>query len=363
MPHSQVISQAGRWFLHSGLQEPSGGVARYYRSDIQKNQRVSTEITGYAASTFIYLHSITGDPAYLERARCAARFLTRSAWDPALQVFPFEYAETGEPPEPLAYFFDSGIIARGLLSVWRSTGEREFLDTATICARGMRNDFNFNPILGLPGKEPLAHDDRWSRSPGCYQLKAALAWQELFEETGDRDCRAAYRESLEAALRSNAGFLPGHPDPAKVMDRLHAYCYFLEGLLACIKEPACAAAAQVGVDRVARLLREIAPAFERSDVYAQLLRMRLFVALTGAGPVDRDAAEWEARRLAQFQIQPPGSGANADPRVTGGFCFGGKNGELLPQVSPVATAFAIQALAMWNAYRAGELTLCWKMLI
>ena len=361
MHHSQVTSSAGQWFLHSGIQEPCGGAARYYRADIQKNQRISTEITGYAVSAFLYLYSATAEQVYLDRALCAARFLTRDAWDPDLQVFPFEYAASGEPPEPLAYFFDSGIIVRGLLSVWRATAGREFLNMAKACARAMLKDFAFHPILRLPEKRPLARDARWSRSPGCYQLKAALAWQELFEETGESDFQTGYRASLAAALAGHAEFLPGHSDAAKVMDRLHAYCYFLEGLLPCIKEPACAAAVQQGIVRVAGLLREIAPSFERSDVYAQLLRMRLFADLNAIVPLDRTAAEWEAQRLALFQIE--GAGSETDRRLAGGFWFGRKNGELLPHVSPVSTAFALQALTMWSGYQAGELATCWKILI
>jgi hypothetical protein len=48
--------RAAGWFLNSGIQEASGGVARYYRSDTRRNARISTEITGYAVSTFVYLH-------------------------------------------------------------------------------------------------------------------------------------------------------------------------------------------------------------------------------------------------------------------------------------------------------------------
>jgi hypothetical protein len=48
---------------------PDGGVARYYRLDLARNHAVSTEITGYAASAFVFLHALTYDPRYLDRAR------------------------------------------------------------------------------------------------------------------------------------------------------------------------------------------------------------------------------------------------------------------------------------------------------
>jgi hypothetical protein len=39
------ISRAGDWFVHSGIQESNGGVARYFRTDLNRNHAVSTEIT------------------------------------------------------------------------------------------------------------------------------------------------------------------------------------------------------------------------------------------------------------------------------------------------------------------------------
>jgi hypothetical protein len=71
---SSQISRAGEWFLRSGIQEPSGGVARYYRADLERNHAVSTEITGYAVSAFVYLHAVTQDERYLERPRPSPTF-------------------------------------------------------------------------------------------------------------------------------------------------------------------------------------------------------------------------------------------------------------------------------------------------
>ena len=82
------LTRAGRWFLESGIQEPSGGVARFYRSEIGKNKPVSTEITGYTASALIYLFEVTGDQIYLDRARQTARFLLHHAWDSTCGPFP-----------------------------------------------------------------------------------------------------------------------------------------------------------------------------------------------------------------------------------------------------------------------------------
>jgi hypothetical protein len=342
------LNRAGRWFLDSGIQEPGGGVARYRRTDTPSNLPVSNEITGYAVSTLVYLYSLTKQEEYLERALGAARFLTRQAWDRALEAFPFEFIPPGNG---FSYFFDSGIIARGLLAAWRISGDAEFHDVALACGRSMARDFEaggcFTPILRLPEKRAVACDHRWSRSSGCYQLKAALAWLDLFETTGETCLRDSYRQALAFSLSTHDAFLPGDPDSHRVMDRLHPYAYFLEGLLPVAGEPDCAAALSAGIERLACYLREIGPGFVRSDVYAQLLRVRLFADSAGAVPLDRDAAAFEAEQLAGFQSM------DADPQVAGGFWFGRKGIETLPFINPVSAGFGLQALAMWESYLTG----------
>jgi uncharacterized protein YyaL (SSP411 family) len=193
---------------HSGIQLPSGGVARYYRTDVQRNMGVSTEITGYALSAFVFLHVATGCGEYLNHARAAARFLIDTAWDPQNRIMPFEL-----DPAAFAYFFDCGIIVRGLLALWRVTHEQELLDVAAAIGESMARDFargdgGYRPILSLPGKRPVEMDAlRWSRSTGCYQLKAAMAWCELAEAAGDAQFGKWYLEALENALarRLSAG--------------------------------------------------------------------------------------------------------------------------------------------------------------
>jgi hypothetical protein len=345
------LAAVGRWFLRSGIQESSGGVARYYRIDTGRNLPVSTEITGYTCSALLFLAERTGEPDYREAALRAGRFLTRQAWDAAAGAFPFEIPAGGETP---AYFFDCGIIVRGLLALARATGEAEFEETARACAASMCRDFQNgrcpHPAITLPGKQPLPYEPRWSRQPGCYQLKAALGAL----ETGNTE---RYEAILEFALADHAGFLPGAPEPARVMDRLHAYCYFLEGLLPAACRPECARALADGIRRAGGLLRDIRPLFERSDVNAQLLRVRLYADRLGAVPLDSDAAAEEAAALRRFQI------SSDDPRTDGAVAFGARGEALLPFANPVSTAFCLQASELWRDYRTGRLDPDWRTLI
>jgi hypothetical protein len=336
------------WLLKSGIQHPSGGVARLCRTDTWEYRAVSNEITGYAASALLYLHRVTGLEECLEAAVRAGHYLTRTAWKPALASMPFECQAQGE----LAYFFDLGIVARALVALWRATGEEEFLGTAAACAESMARDFRgpsgYHPVLTLPDKQPVAGDGRWSRQPGCYQLKAALAWDEVAGAGAGDQYRALYEGAVEASLASQAAFLEGEPDRERLVDRLHAYCYFLEGLLLQASSPDCARALGEGMERAGRLLREIRPVFERSDVWAQLLRLRLYAAALGAVPLDRQRAREEAAAIPSFQL------LDADRRAAGGFRFGRKAGAPMPFVNPVSTVFALQALALWEEHAAGR---------
>ena len=340
---STHFERAGRWFLASGIQLAGGGVARYYRADTQRNRTVSTEITGYAISALVNLHGLTGDQRYLDRAQAAARFLVRDAWLADLGAMPFE-----TDPPALSYFFDCGIIVRGLLAAWRATRTQEFLDCAAAVGHSMARDFRaadgWHPILMLPAKTPASRDaTSWSRMPGCYQLKSAMAWWNLYRATGDSEFSVLYGESIDPALANSAGFLPDAGGRLKTMDRLHAYLYFLEGLMPVVADNAKARCALAGgIRQVSWLLHDIAPEFARADVYAQLLRIRILADAAGAEPLDRETAAAEARALAEFQA------VSDDPRIDGGYWFGRKNGTYLPHVNPVSAAFAIEALDLWE---------------
>ena len=342
---------AACWFLDSGIQDAGGGFARYYRGDVGRNARVSTEITGYAISSLVYLHHRTGDARCLASARRAGDFLVGTAWDTAISVFPFEHSFSGDVPEALAYFFDCGIIVRGLLALWRSTQEERYLNGAIRAGESMGRYFAakdaIHPILRIPTMEPLPYTAQWSRGPGCYQLKSAMAWFDLHRATGTSRFLEWYEAALAAALRSHASFLPA--DTAeKTMDRLHAYSYFLEGVMPAADRLEVRTALREGIFRTTAYLGEIAPVFERSDVYAQLLRARLFAEQLAGLSVARTDAEREVRRIPEFQL------THDDRRYDGGYAFGRRAGAVIPHMNPVSTAFCSQALAMWSDYEAGK---------
>ena len=325
---SSQLRAAGHWLARSGIQLPNGGVARYHRADVGLNQNISTEITGYAVSALVLAYHATGDQEFLDAATRAAHFLTRVAWDAPNAAMPFEI-----DPAAFTYFFDCGIIARGLLALWRVTGECELVDAAQAIGHSMARDFARDdgepwPVLCLPDKTPLALDPaRWSRNPGCYQLKSAMAWRELAAITGDGVWSELYTGVFESALASHASYLSGHTDPHQTMDRLHPYLYFLEALL---QHQEHAALVRNGAALVRDSFNDLAPRFERADVAAQLLRIQC-----AAGSSESDCAA-TAARVRLFQ------------RTDGGYYFGRKTGQWIPHVSPVPTVFAMQALEWYE---------------
>jgi hypothetical protein len=343
----RLAKLAGQWFLSSGIQEPDGGVARYFHSDTRRNARASTEITGYAVSTLVFLYERYKDPKFLAAAICAGKFLVEIAWSPSLRTFPFEHSHNGDAPQPLTYFFDCGIIVRGLLALWRVTGDPLYRNVATQTGESMALDFatgdTWHPILELPGKYALQWTAQWSRRPGCYQLKSALAWHDLHRVTGDEKFARYFDAAVMKAIATRDEFLPAETRE-KTMDRLHSYCYFLEGLVGSEKRSEYRDVIAEGIARVSGYLRDIRPEFERSDVYAQLLRVRLLSGL----PLNEGEAFEEASAIEKFQVEQPGSAHH------GGFWFGRKNGAMLPYINPVSTAFCLQASEWWQDHRAAK---------
>jgi hypothetical protein len=191
-----------------------------------------------------------------------------------------------------------------------------------------------------------------------YQLKSSLAFLELTEATGNREFETSMQLMLNWSLKTHEGFVRGEDNPQSTMDRLHAYCYFLEGLLPVAAEDMKAShALQRGVLDVENLRREVAAKFERCDVVAQLLRLRLYADRIGIMELDFAEAEKEALALEQFQHQ------STDPKIDGGFAFARRGGELTPHVNPATTAVATQALAMWEQAEDGAFREPWQALI
>ncbi len=210
-----------------------------------------------------------------------------------------------------------------------------------------RATMSFTPSFPCPRRSRVPYELRWSRSPGCYQLKSALAWREVEDDGGTK----LFESVLAHSLATHESFLTAEPDRERQMDRLHAYCYFLEGLLPAVERVEVRDTLASGLARAAALYRVISPVFERSDVAAQLLRVRLI-----AHHLDAVAC-WmsvqRARKLRAPRLFKPwlitrtsaSAAASSSARRTAA---------LLPFSNPVSTAFCLQALDLWRQHREGR---------
>src|SRR5262249_35014952 len=151
---------------------------------------------------------------------------------------------------------------------------------------------------------PSANSELWSLDAGVYQLKVGLAFLELAELDSSGQFSRTAEGLLQWSLRRHEIFLPGCDAQDQVAGRLHAYCYFLEGLLPFVeKQFECALALQTSIARVESLIAETAPVLERCDTVAQLLRLRLIGDYMGLVEIDLGAASREVERVASFQLQ------------------------------------------------------------
>ncbi len=351
-----------QWLAHSGIQAASGGLSRYYRGDTEEYKNISTEITAYGVQGYLQL-PMPGEPGLLSHALRAGQFLCYDAGDPEAGVFPFEVPRTGFPPSHLVYFFDCGIIIRGLIALWNATTDPMYLERAERCGATMlqrmsRVDGTFFAVLDLASGVPSANPEVWSLDADVYQLKVGLAFLELAELTSSGLFSRTAEGLLQWSLRRHEMFLPGCDAKDQVSDRIHAYCYFLEGLLPFVeKQFECALALQTSIARVESLIAETAAVLERCDCVAQLLRLRLIADYMGFVEIDLAAASREVERIAGFQLH------TEDPRTNGTFSFGRRHGELVCHANPVSTIFALQALRMWQEYQNGEFRTTWRELI
>ena len=356
------IHSAWQWLSRSGIQNESGGVARFYRADVQEYRDVSTQSTAFFISTFLRLGDHPQGSAPLEALR-AGGFLLDRAFHRSKELFAHEVYGEDNSPSACAYFFDCTIIIRSLVDLWKATKEPAYIECAERCGFALQNlmsrmDGSFFAVYDFARDQPLDDGETWSTQPEVYQLKASLALQELTDATGLPEFVATSDTLRRWCLKRQEGFVPDFGDSEERMSRLHAYCYFLEGLLQeAGQDMDCSRALQWGILRVENLMEEIGPEFQRSDVLAQLLRLRFYADTFGVLEIDRTTAESEVAALIEFQQQ------SSDSRVDGGFAFARRGTELVHHINPLSTVLALQALTMWESAEQGAFRDPWNVLL
>ena len=228
----------------------------------------------------------------------------------------------GASGSTFAYFFDCGIIVRGLLSAWRVTEDTEFRDAAIAGGRAMLADFpsdeGLNPILALPEKRPVGVGAALVRESGMLSAKI---------RDGLAGAVRSHRRERVSDVATNRRSRPrSRTIPSSCPARGSAAC---DGPAARVRlfpgRPA-AGARSAGVRRgLSRwrgsrrpLLARDRARFSSAPMFTRrCCASGCWAKLRAALPLDRSAAAHEAERVATFQIAP--DGFRGDPRLAGGF--------------------------------------------
>lgn len=362
-----------RWLTRSGIQDFSGGVARYYRTDERRYAKLSTATTGYFISGLLRCAAfgtekeeeterapVPAEPS--EAALRAGKFLLDKSYDPSCEMF-FHEVDGDGSGKNYVYFLDAAAVIRAFIDLWKATRDKTYLDCAEKCAVGLkrnllRMDGSFFPAFDLSRNMPYEADDPWWETAGVYHLKGGLIFRELAHITGLFEFDAMADDLKKWCLKRYESFVEPHPDAEHVMSHMHGYCYFLEGLLPeAGMDPDSSRALQFGILEVENFSQEIGHEFQRCDVLAQLLRLRLYADRLGIMELDYQQGEAEVAAIEEFQFQ------STDPKIDGGFAFARKGGELVKNIDLSSTIFCIQALQMWEQAVHGGFRQTWEVLV
>ena len=358
---NSCIYSGFQWLTRSGIQRSSGGASRFYQTEASKYASISTAATSYFVSGLLQSSEVDPDAA-VECAQAAGRFLLDRAFDEDVGLFRHEVVEEGNL-HPWSYLLDSTAGVRALIDLWKATQEPTYAEQAERCGIAIkvnlsRMDGSFFPVFDLARHKPYEADEKWWQQPGVYHLKSALAFRLLADVVGLSEFKAMSDDLLQWCLKRHEGFAEPEPTAEMTMSRLHAYCYFLEGLLPKAGlDPDCSRALQFGILEIENLSQDVGHEFQRCDVLAQLLRLRLFADRLGIMELDYQQAGNEAAAIEEFQRQ------SSDPKIDGGFAFARKDSRLTPDGNTTATIFSLQALQMWEQASAGGFRQSWEALI
>ena len=202
-----------RWLTRSGIQDESGGLARYYRAPEDKYEGISTAATGFFISGLLRCAEYPQESPP-KQAAAAGRILVEKAFDMEAELFLANLEPTEDKPRKWAYFFDCLIAIRALIDLWGATKNSAYLECAEKCGIGIkrnlsRMDGSFFPVHDIARDMPYEADEPWSLQAQVYHLKAMPIFLELTEATGLYEFKALGEELLKWTLNQDFHFGPG----------------------------------------------------------------------------------------------------------------------------------------------------------
>lgn len=368
----QQVAKAAEWLLASGVQVQSAnplhnqGFVCWYDRETQTMPYVYSEITGYLTTLMCDLYDRSGDVRFLNSARGAGDWLSRTA-HPATGgfrcLYPIESTRFDYKNNQV-YIFDTGVIISGLVDVFGATHEARYLQTAVTAADWLIRDLQkpngaFYPVYEIENGGLPESDQEWSLCSGSYHTKVAIGLANLFDLTGNTKYRDAAIRACDYALgfqQADGRFISF---PAEGGTNSHPHAYSAEGLWVVGSLlgrqdylHASASATQWLLDWqsadgvIPRHFHNATPVYnERVDVLGQALRLAAIH--IGEGRM-KLTPELTAKLNQLVALILRNQAESNDNRVNGGFYFGRlSDGTIMPHVNVWVTAFAIQGLSAY----------------
>jgi len=346
--HSQSFHDTARWLSTSGIQNQSskkalrGGVSAWYDIHHRQYPFLYSEITGYALSTFLFLHQMSHEVDWLDKAEAAAEWLVSNACHSSGGVLTRYYLHERYASaqytfdEGWIYTFDTAMAAYGLLQ-FQKERPRPAVEAAIHRAYRFLTEVmkkkkgGFYPYYITQQKKPGENVNKWSDQSGDFHAKLALFFIDYHRWTKKSDARDEAVRLLDNSVKSqqrDGRFVTGRKDDSTL---LHPHSYALEGLFYGGHQLARKDYLKAAIRGMSWARRAISKNgfvcafydgtkfldFERCDVIAQILRLgSMAYAVQSKAPViSPESLEKIRRRLLFYQF-------TGDGYQAGGFMYG-----------------------------------------
>lgn len=210
--YERAVRRNMKWFLESGMMPKQDGSAGVHSTIFVPSPNdgpqedlagpIRTDCVAMVIDAFVQFYRVSGDPAWLDRARrLGDRLISVQRLDVSRAdygSFPWILGEDWSVKNPHIWFHDNeSRVAAGLLNLYTSTGELKYLESAARCLRlsmdVSREDFTI-------GNHSISPDALNNMGRAAYRELAnytlyhydVMRWFAAYAATGDEEyCKAA----------------------------------------------------------------------------------------------------------------------------------------------------------------------------
>lgn len=353
------------WLLTSGLcilkkDDPNaGGVYSFFDTQNQTFSFLYPEITGYNISVMKFLHTQENFNSYLDIAKLSGSWLMNIQDKYGVIIMG---VGSDQKKSELAFSFDNGICAKGLLDLFEMTKDDKYKQYAKrllewISTNCIDDDGTIKPVMDLKSQK-FVEDSVWYMQKGCLHIKTAMpflqysSYDSSFKKIGARICDNFINfQNLDGSFSIH--------ESSKTIN-LHTHCYALEGLMYAyysLNDARYLESCKKGLDWILHKINDDGSVdlwFNYKDKskacypIAQVIRLMILMDALEKQSKFKDAISHLVKFLLSLQA------SNPDPRINGGFheeyyksIFGWKKRD---RINSWGTMFALQALIWFENY-------------